>query len=288
VKYTNKYKIPESIVSAILKTRMDYDNEGSDLSASSITIEPKQFWLKKKYQNEVVFDIRDMYRSFIGTVAHNACEQAAKDDSNLIVEVRYSTYINGWKVSAKIDRYDVSKKKLTDLKFSSIYSLSNPPKDEYIAQLNTQRFLMSLDGVEVSEMELDISAVDWYESRSINPDYPSSPCKSLKVEIWPLERVRGFLEDRVKLLQSYEDTDVDEIPPCCEKYRWKQDDVWAVYKDNKSKRASKLHSDEISAKVHASNCGGRVEFRKGLDKRCMSYCEVNKHCSYWKENYGSE
>ena len=280
MKYTNKYRLPQSIVDAIIKVQAEYDNEGSDLSASSITVPPRIYWYNKRYEDEIVVDVRSLFRSFVGTVCHSAAEAAALEQKHIFAEVRYAKEILGWKVSAKIDRYDKKTKTLTDLKFSSIYSLSNEAKFDYVAQLNTQAYLMNEVGIEVKKLQLDMSAIDWYEGRSIQKDYPNSPSKSIPVEFWPYDKTEQFLIDRVKLLQSYEHTPDDEIPICSPEERWCDPTVWAVYKDNKAKRALKLHSSEIGAVEHSAKIGGRIERREGIDKRCVDYCNVNFKCSY--------
>lgn len=282
MRITNKHNLPPSIFNAIKYVAELYDNGGSNISASSINIPVRIYWLNKRYGEEVEVDATSLYRSFIGSCLHYFCEVAGKDDPDLILEERYFTTINGWVLSAQIDRYDKKEKELTDLKFPNIFSLNSDLKEDYIAQLNTQRYLLHLHGLDVKGMNLDVSAVDWYESRAIQKDYPKCPSKTIKVKKWSLKDTKKFIEDKISLLKSHENTPDDELPLCTDSDRWRDPTKYAVIKKG-NKRATKIHDCQLEAEIHAKQIGGYVDERKGTDKRCIRCCPVSSKCSYFKE-----
>ena len=52
------------------------------------------------------------------------------------------------------------------------------------------------------------------------------------------------------------------------------------------KRAIKLHDTESEAKRHALNMDNcYVQHRKGSERKCTQYCQVNKICDNYKEKY---
>jgi hypothetical protein len=133
-------------------------------------------------------------------------------------------------------------------------------------------------------MELDLSAIDWYESRVVQGDYPKTPAKAINVPMWDNADTLKLIEERVALLQSHEHTPDDELPLCTPKERWQDAPTFAVMKKG-GKRAIKLYDSGLEAEVHAKSIDGYVEKREAKDKRCVSYCNVCTKCDYWKEKY---
>ena len=285
MRFTNKHKIPSSIANTIIASQKEYDNQGSNLSASGVSASPRQYWLSKRHEGEMVVDVIDLFRSWVGTTLHSACEGVTRKNKDLMVEERLATTIHGWKVSGQVDSFNKKTGHLTDLKFSSISSLTNPVKTEYEQQVNTQAYLLHLHGYEVNTAGLDLSAIDWYKGRTKNPDYPKTPTRHLKIDVWPYSLTEQFLSDRVSLLQFYEDVPDDELLPCSPWDRWSTPTMWAWYKNPKNKRATKLFDEEMDAAVMCKKEGGKVEKREGVDRKCMEYCNAAPWCGYWKERY---
>lgn len=154
--------------------------------------------------------------------------------------------------------------------------------------MNTQKYLLEGEGIQVDKLELDMSAIDWYESRAIQKDYSNSPSKVLNVPICPREQTEEYLENKISLLQSYENIPDEEIPVCSESERWRDPPTFAVMKNKSAKRATKLFDNPIEASLFAKQKGGYVEIREAVDKRCINYCNCNKFCSYYQEHYGEK
>ena len=280
---TNKLELPQALVNAIQAVRDEYDSGGSYVSASSITLPPRIYHLKKRYSKEVPEDASDLIWSLVGTILHSAMEKGANDVENEIVEKRLYKEVLGVLFSGQFDSYDFRDGTLRDYKFTSVYTVMAPVKFEYEAQANMLRLLLHEAGYEVNELELVYVIRDWSKMKSkTTRDYPKFQVQKTKVKMWTLEEAEQFLIDRVSLLKVHEDTPDDELPYCTDKDMWKDPDKWAVYKDKKAKRATKLFEEELDAKVFMAKYeDGRVEFRPSEARRCESYCNINFKCNQY-------
>ena len=93
--------------------------------------------------------------------------------------------------------------------------------------------------------------------------------------------------ERVRMFQSCGSFSDDDLPPCTSAGRWKKNDTYALKKTGR-KSAIKLCSLQAEANsLLADKYKGAdsIEFRPGVDVRCMDYCRVNRFCDYWKLKY---
>ena len=281
---TNRYHLPKAIVDAIKQTRDDYDNEGSFLSASSALKPVRIFWLERRHSHEVNIDVVDLIWSFLGSATHSIAESAGRKNDKTIAEERFFTEILGEKISGQIDNYDTETKTLSDFKITSVWSVIGEIKEEWIWQLNIQKYLMQLVGYEVNKLQIIAVLRDWQKGKTFDKSYPKHQVKLIKIPILHNEEVEQFLTDRVSLLKSYQNVPDDQLPICTEKERWRKDTVYAVIKKG-GKRAIKLFDNEIDASIYANKNSAEVEVRCGEDTRCLGYCSVNQFCNYYKEKY---
>ena len=281
-KLTNKQRIPKALADAVRQSASEYNNFGSNLSASSVLKPVRIYWLEKRYADEIESDVADNIWSFLGTATHYAAEKAGEKDKGTIAEERYFKDIDGWKFSAQIDNYEIKRKILTDFKITSVYSLKGDVKDDWVVQLNSQKLLMEEAGHPVEKLQICGIGRDWSKMGMLrDKDYPKHQVKLIKIPLWTNEKTQEFLEDRVELLKSYESTPDDELPECTVEERWATPAKYAVKKKG-AKRATKLHECPKTAAKHATDIGGIVEERKGENKRCDMYCDVNRWCSTYK------
>lgn len=288
MRITNHARLPKAIVDAIRQSQSEYDNGGSFLSASSALKPPRIFWLEKRHSDDLEVDAVDLIWSFVGTAVHFAAEKAGQKDKNTIAEERYFTEVLGEKISAQIDNYEPKRKILTDFKITSVYSLIGEPKEDWVWQLNIQKYLMELHGYEVDKIQIAAVGRDWSKNRAKQTkDYPKHQVKLIKIPIKTREEVEEFLEGRVSLLLEHKNTPDSELPPCTPEERWAKPTQYAVMEKGK-KRATKLHESEIEARQHVGNLQAKgkevnLEVREGEDTRCIGYCNVSKFCTYAKE-----
>jgi hypothetical protein len=287
LKITNNNKLPSVLVKAIKNSQREYDNGGSNLSASSATIPPRQYWLKKRHDAEIEVDAQDLIWSFVGTSLHYTAEMAAKGEKNIIAEVRYFKEILGWKISAQIDNYDTKTETLTDFKISSVYSMIGAPKPEYVVQLSIQAMLMKDHGYDVKKAQLCVIGRDWMAAKAGQNDYPKHQVKLMPAKIMSYNETMSYLVERISILQSHENTPDDELPLCTAEERWEDSPTFAYYKDDKAKRATKLFDSALAADIHKNEQGcGFVVKRDAEPKRCKSYCDVWRWCSKGMEVRG--
>jgi hypothetical protein len=276
-KLTNKHKLPATVVNAIKQVQSEYTGGKSDLSASGITVSPRIYWLTKRHKHEIKEDAADQIWSVIGGLVHLILEKAATFTDGARAEERLHKGVCGWRFSGQYDL--VEGDTLYDYKITSYYSVMGEPKLEWICQANANRLLLHEHGTEINNLEIIAILRDWQKSKAkFDKNYPQTQIKRVKLPVWTLEETEKFLIDRVTLLQSHEHTPDDDLPPCTKEERWATDDVYAYYKDDKVKRATKLFDNAIDAHMHMRKNGGRVEKRDGEDRKCNDYCSVNKWC----------
>ena len=293
-KYTNKHKIPESIVFAIQQQDSDYDNAGSFVSASSISKPVRIFWLERRHSKDAVEDISDKIWSLLGSSVHLILERAdqQRKELNPDLEVRFEerlfTEVLGRKVSGQFDRLELNKKVLQDYKITSVWSVKGEAKAEWEAQLNVLRYLLHLNGTEVKKLQVVAILRDWSKAKSkYDSDYPKSQIKVINIPVWSYKKTKAYLEERVALYIEHENTPDDELPECTLEDRWQDPIKWAIMCDGK-KRATKLHDNELDAIVHKRNLEAKgikvkIEERSSEPRRCVDYCSVNFKCNQYKK-----
>ena len=281
-KLTNKHKLPLTVVNAIKQVQSEYTGGKSDLSASGVTVSPRIYWLTKRHKGEITEDAADLIWSVIGSLVHLILEKAATFTDGAKAEERLYKDVCGWKFSGQYDL--VEGDTLYDYKITSYWSVINDPKFEWTAQANCNRLLLHEHGTEINNLEIVAILRDWQKSKAkIDKNYPQTQIKRIKLPVWTLEETEKYLIERITLLQSHEKTPDDDLPPCSLQDTWQDDDVFAVYKDTKAKRAAKLFDIGLDADVYAKQIGGFVVKREGTPKRCLDYCSVAKYCSQGQE-----
>lgn len=289
--YTNKYNLPSSLIHAIDQSRADYDNGGSDISASGITKSPREFWLTKRHSDEIVIDYSDMLWSLVGSAVHHVLEQAQRrsGEEDIVVEERLFKKVKGRLFSGQFDRLVISDKELQDYKFTGTFAVKSGAKSEWEAQLNCLRLLLHEAGHKVDKLTVQALLRDWGKKKA-KRDKNLPPCgyKEVKVPMWTLKDTKKFLENRVEYLFSFEDTPDDELPYCTYEEKWNDGDVWKVLEKGK-KRSLKNHKSEIEARQHLANLQAqgrdvKLEFHRGEDTKCVDeYCNARAFCNQFKE-----
>lgn len=187
-----------------------YDGEGGEkhLSASSLTKEPLELWLKLKNYPQNKFKFSD---STLGSVAHLGVEHIIKQtqeykDGLVLLEKRIEASFCGWTISGKPDMVDMDKKVIYDYKFTKNYSKKMLDKDKnhaYIVQLSVYRWLLqdiNFKGVICWFMK-DSNAVDR------EPTYIEQ-----EVELLSFERIEEMIKEKINILEYLG----DEVPSKCE------------------------------------------------------------------------
>jgi hypothetical protein len=213
---------------------------------------------------------------------HHLLEVGAEHAENEIIEQRLFKEVCDVLFSGQFDNFDFKQGILTDYKFTTVYSVMNKTKEEYISQGNCLRLLLHEAGYTVNEIQIVYILRDWSKMKAgFTKDYPPHQVVKVKIPMWSLEEAEKFLVDRVTILKSHEDTPDTDLPDCSLEDKWQDPSQWAVYKQD-GKRAVKLHDNELDAKIHMSQIKGRIEFRPSVPTRCENYCKVKNYCNQYK------
>ena len=288
--FTNKFNLPESVYQSITKDNYDGVKGGTDIiSVTTLIQPPKLRMLKLRHSSEIEEDASENVWRLIGSAVHSVLENV--DSSNKFVEERINIKVNDKIVSGKSDVYEDTGV-LSDYKITSAWSIVYSPdgKIEWERQLNVLAYLFRSNGFIVERLQVVAILRDW-NKRNVKTDssYPQIPIVIVPIELWPEERQKKYIEDRVNLHKSMENEQDDAIPECDPSERWATENKWAIFK-NENIRALKVHDSEESALEHQKMCdfNTRIEKREGEDKKCLDYCSVNKFCNYYKTKYGEQ
>lgn len=275
MRLTNHLNLPAPLVAAIEND--NYSGGSSDYSTTGLLRPPRIAELSRRYRDELTEDASDRIWSLFGQITHSIIERAATDE---LVERRLFMTINGKTVSGQIDLYHGDT--LWDWKTTSIYSGKDGPKKEWTEQGNINRMLCAENGIFVNRIQYVALYRDWSKmaSERKGEDYPQSQVEIFQLPLWPLEKTRAFVEERIRLHEAAK----IELPMCSDEERWARPEKWAVMKKG-TKRAVKLYDteDQASSGLANLNVSGRVEHRPGEQTRCLYYCPVASKCSQFRD-----
>jgi len=285
MKLTNKQKLPQPIYEAICNDGYDVDQQDlKTISCTTLISPPKIRLLRARHWDKIEEDASDKFWILIGQSIHSVLERS--EDGARLKEERITSQFKDKIVSGKTDLYE--DRVLSDYKVTSVWSIVHAPqgKPEWVNQLNVLAYLFRNIGFEVNELRINAILRDWQKTKAFKDDsYPRIPFASIKIPIWTFEEQRKYIEERVNFHASCEGLLDDNIPICTPEERWTTENKYAVYK-NKNKTATKLCVTEEEAEKYIETADPkqkwRIELRKGEDKRCKDYCQVNQFCNYYK------
>ncbi len=284
MQYTNRYSLPEPLVSAIKK---DPYTRAGNISVTDLIKAPQIRYLERKHQDEITVDVSDEIYLLLGSAVHEILSRAG--DDNAIHEKRLSVKVHGWEVTGITDRYEPESGTLIDAKVTSVYSFLLGEKPEWTAQLNCYAALWRTHGYKVKGLRILAILRDWTKRRALSEsDYPAVPALMKDIPLWSQEKAVQYIKQRVSLHQRAEKW--AEYPDCTDEDRWARPATWAVKKKG-NKRAKKVFHDEEAADSWAkmmNDCSQYsfiVETRPGMSVRCeQGYCKVANWCPQFKKD----
>lgn len=228
--FTNIHDLPEPVVAAI--TNDPYDNQGSDLTVTSLISPPQVVELKRRHASVITEDVGDRLWAVYGQLMHGLLERSVKSSEEMtkryISEQRIFATCRGWKISGQLDLYDRATNTLYDYKFVGAYAVKMAKQEgkvEWEQQLNCLRFLLwRAEGliakrVAIIGMVRDFS--ERVEKEGIKPvgviDFP----------VWDMPDAARFIEDRVKIHQDARNMPDDRLPSCTDEERWYRNGKYA-------------------------------------------------------------
>jgi len=293
LRLTNKYDIP-SVFKHFDKAN-GHTTGGANYSVTSVIDSPQISRLRKKHHSEMEKDMSDVVFSVLGTAVHAILEGGASEGQIPEQRLHCDIDVDGRTVSisGQIDLQTPMGNgyMLSDYKTTSVYSIQANPdgKVEYANQLNSYAAIARRNGVNVSGLEVIAILRDWSSAaKSRSESYPQASVIVIPVDMWSEAKADKYLEDRVKLHESLEDTE------CTLEEMWAKPPVFALYELAKSgtlrKRATKLFDNRLDADIaSSSHLGSVVVERPRMFTRCAGdYCNVSKFCEQYKRIRGED
>lgn len=275
LKITNNANLPEPLVRAI---QLDpYDASGCDYSTTTLIKPPRIVALEKQHADEIVEDASDRIWSLMGQIGHLILERAGMGE---LVERRYRIKCLDKIVGGQVDLWKDNT--LLDYKFTSVWSASHGVKPEWERQMNINAALCFENGIPVGWAEIVAIYRDWSlgEARR-HGDYPQRQVQVFPVNLWPLGNQMQYIRERIRLHEAAKEI----LPECTPLERWAKPDKWALLKKGQ-KRALRLFDSEDIAESVAEDMNDEhiyIEFRPGVNVRCLDYCSVSQWCEQFKK-----
>lgn len=292
MRYSNKYNLPASLVSVLTKDNYNYTG---DISVTGLIAPPRIYQLRKRHADKIEVDVIDQVWKVLGSSIHSLLERA--DTYNAISEERLTCEVGGWKISGAIDLYEPGGI-ISDYKITSVWTVINEAKEEWIQQLNCYGHLYKIAGFDVNKLRIVAILRDWSQHQVIKSDtYPKCQIKVIDIPMWSLKETQDFLYKRITLHQQCVDLSDDDLPECTAEERWDKPEKWALMKSGR-KSAIKLFDSIIDYEDYCldSHLGERyysnnkmtiilnkdyrIEYRAGERVRCKSYCDVKQFCRH--------
>lgn len=278
---TNKLRLPQGFVDAC---STDQHNAENELSATTLLKGVKEIILTKRHWNELEDDVSNRVWAVWGTAVHALLEKEGEDD---VTEERLSFDVGSYKITGRIDNYNMRTGVVTDYKTASVWKVKFADFEDWKKQGLIYALLLKKNGFKVSKCQFiallkDHSKTDAERDSS----YPQSPVYIYEFDVTEdlLKQIKYFINLRIISIENSERLSDDDILPCSEKERWAQPDKFAVMKEGR-KTAVKLFEYLDDAENYADKLGNGhyVEHRKGISRKCRDYCICNKFCNFYRE-----
>jgi len=282
MKISNKDKLPEVLVRAISANWYSGEGEQRFASVTQLIKPTKITVLERRHWNELSRDATDLIWSLMGSAMHKVLE--AGEDGNSLSEERVSAIVHNAKITGGVDLYEDGI--ITDFKFIGVWShTSGSRKEEWEKQLNMYAYLYRELGFEVKELRILAIFRDWSKRRSATEaNYPKQ-VEVIPVELWPLERAKRYIAERVLEIKEALELPDDMITECSAAERWQTAPQYAVYKAG-GNRALRVFANEPEAREfmegHKEAASLSLVIRQEAPRRGVDYCPVNGFCHYYR------
>ena len=281
---TNRMNMPQAFVNFVSNVR---HNPAGTLSATTLLKGDKEIVLYDRHFEELEQDAADLVWASFGTAYHYIMEQQ-EDDA--FKEEAFSVDVDGWKVTGRVDRYDLQKEILEDWKTASVWKVIYSDFKDWRAQGLTYAWLMKQNGLNVQRCRFVAILKDHSKTEAKRkPDYPKKPVFIYEFDVTEadLEETEKRIRAKIKSVTEAYKLGDDDIPPCSEEERWATATKYAVMKEGR-KTAVKLFDDRETADLYLSQTGGDtvglyVQERPGESKKCADYCPCAEFCNFYHD-----
>lgn len=286
---TNKLNMPDAFVKAIQNSRHNADK---CLSATTLLKGTKEIILTDRHFDEITIDASEEVWAVFGTAVHSILEHQEDDAfKEEAFSVELPGYV-GWKITGKVDRYDMKNEVIEDWKTASVWKVIYNDFQDWRTQGLIYAWLLRESGLNVRHIRFVALLKDFSKSEAKKKaDYPQSPVYIYEFDVNDNELEGVKMRAEYKLCSVIENSkkEDDEIPECTPEERWTTPAKWAVMKEGR-KTAVKLFDSENEAlnfieDLEKEKDKHSVEERKGQDKKCDDYCPCAAFCSYYKKTH---
>lgn len=278
---TNKMHMPQAFVNFVSNTR---HNAPGTLSATTLLQGDKQIVLFDRHFDELEQDAADLVWATFGTAFHSVME---KQNDDAFKEEAFSVQVDRWKVTGRVDRYDLENEVLEDWKTASVWKVIYGDFKDWKAQGLTYAWLMKQNGLNVQKCRFVALLKDHSKTEAKRkPDYPQKPVFIYEFDV--TEADLAETEERIRtkiksITEAYKLGD-DDIAPCTDEERWATATKYAVMKDGR-KTALKVCDSMTDAEACKEAMGGtRIDVRPGESKKCADYCPCAEFCNFYRDN----
>jgi hypothetical protein len=294
VKLTNVLGLPDPVVKAVAND--EYSRGEADISITGLIQPARIAALVHKHWDELEEDVADRIWSLVGQVGHGILERSGE---NALTEERLFMQAGGWTISGQLDHFSLTSGALTDYKFVTVWKVIDGVPAEWVIQTNCYAYLLRRNGYAVEKIQILAVLRDWSvrEARR-RKEYPQQQAVLLDVPIWSDEACLQYIEERVKIHQAAR---AGDLPLCTSEERWEKPPKFALMKRGRQ-TALKLENSEADLLQYALDKGlaftethgdltainlkrdHYIERRDAEQTRCLDYCPVAQHCTWWQEH----
>jgi hypothetical protein len=267
MKITNKYNLPEQLMTATKKSQRTPDKK--IISCTQLISPAWQRHLQIKHWDEIEEDVSDRLWSILGSSVHSIL---STDHSNTITEERLEFAIDGVTITGQSDSYTEGGI-ISDWKVTSVYSFLLGDKFEWEQQLNIYAWLWEKNGFPVTQLKINAILRDHQHSKTMSDDgYPKIPFVSKTIPLHSFEEREEFVKKRIKVHA------MDCPPMCSPEERWERPTKYAVMKKGRKSAVRVFDTEEEAKKLLPEVPSGYIDIRPGTNARCGQYCNVARFC----------
>lgn len=284
MKITNKLNLPRAFEEM---ARSEYEYRDKQYSVTSLLRGVRETILKRRYHNEIESDVSDMIWMLFGRAVHSILEQQEEAGHELKEEYLKVNVGNGYKLSGMFDLYNGKTKTVTDYKTCSVWKVIYQDYEDWRKQLLMYSWMLQKIGFPVETGEIVAILKDHSKTKAKHDsNYPKYPVQVIRFSFLEkdFKEIEKFIKERFKEIEKAEQLPDDELPICTPEERYRSPDKWAVMKKGRKSALRVLESKEEAEQYLIENGGDYIEYRPGIDKKCIEYCDVNQFCSYYLQN----
>lgn len=286
---TNKYNLPKSIVE--LAQNSQFRPTEKHYSVTTILSPSRSVLLTRRHFDEIEIDASETVNQILGTATHSLIE---KMDKTGFAEIYLSHEIkDGYYLTGKCDLYDEENSAIVDWKTGTVWKIKYCDFEDWKKQGLMYAWLANKQGKFVNKIVFHCLLKDWTarEKRVANLKgefYPEAQIYTWKymVTTQDLIDIEAYIRSRFDDLIESEKLSDDDLEDCGKIDTWYTGDKFAVYKDEKATKATKLCDSQEEADGYIQNKmngKGIVKYRQGEYRRCQDYCSCCNFCKYYKE-----